>query len=80
MVVELRQEGDNANAIAAIRALNQTLQNYMELSDMVKPKKEDNYTKNVINIISDKYDLRDRAHSADFRIIESEEKVVNGQV
>lgn len=73
LVVDLRNEGDNSNAIAAIRVLNQTLQSYMELEGLLKPKSDSiGVQQNVINLVSDKFDLRERAHKADFHVVDED--------
>jgi len=66
LVKEFRQEGDNTNTVAAIRALNTTLENYMKLEGFVG--NEDNKpTVNIVNAFSErKSGLRDRVHNANF--------------
>lgn len=71
LIVDLRKEKDNTNTIAAIRAFHTTLKTIMELENMIKPKHDiDSGGKTVINIISDKYDLKEQAHRADFKIMD----------
>ena len=78
MVTEFRAEGDNTNTVAAIRALNSTLENYMKLEGMVGPENEGGKVVNIINTISDgKSRLKDRIHNANFVDAKSED-VKNG--
>lgn len=67
MITEFRAEGDNTNTVAAIRALNSTLENYMKLEGMVGPENEGGKVVNIINTISDnKTRLKDKIHNANF--------------
>jgi len=78
MIIELREEKDNTNAIAAMRVLIQTLKNVSELQGFIKSPEDGQPVKNIINIISDKYDLKDKAHRAEFKILDNED--IDGKV
>jgi valyl-tRNA synthetase len=81
LIQDFRSEGDNTNTVAAIRALNQTLENYMKLEGMVGNSNEGGKVINVIQNISDKKArLKDRIHNANFVDINPESSDDNGQV
>ena len=66
LVKDFRAEGDNTNTVAAIRALNTTLENYMKLEGLINPV-ENNNTVNIVNAFSErKTNLKDRVHKASF--------------
>jgi len=72
LIKDFKAEGDNTNTVAAIRALNQTLENYMKLEGMTKPEIEGGKVVNVIQGLSaQKNSLKDQIHNANF--IELEE-------
>lgn len=67
LVKDFRAEGDNTNTVAAIRALNTTLENYMKLEGFTGPENEGGKVVNIINAVSEKKaGLRDRIHNANF--------------
>ena len=73
LVKDFRDEGDNTNTVAAIRALNTTLETYMKLEGHISPKTEGSNTVNIINAVSEgKSSLKDRIHNANFVDIKEE--------
>jgi len=75
MVLRMKEEGDHTNEVAAVRALNTTLENYMKISGMIGPA-EGGKVINIINTLSDKKGgLRDRVHNANFVEVDEDGKV-----
>lgn len=67
LIQDFRSEGDNTNTVAAIRALNTTMETYMKLEGMIGTQAEGGKVINVINTLSEnKASLRDRMHNANF--------------
>lgn len=67
LIQDYNMEGDRTNTVAAIRALNTTLENYMKLEGMVGPSQEGGKVINIIETMSDgKSRLRDKIHNANF--------------
>lgn len=81
LVKEFRSEGDNTNTVAAIRALNGTLENYMKVEGIVDSKSDQPQVVNVVNAVSEgKSRLKDKIHRADFDFDEEDEHVIDGKI
>lgn len=80
LVKDFRAEGDNTNTVAAIRALNGTLENYMKVEGIIEKKSDQPQVVNVVNAVSEgKSRLKEKIHRADFSF-DDEEEVVEGKV
>jgi hypothetical protein len=76
LIQDFRAEGDNTNTVAAIRALNTTVENYMKLEGMIGNQNEGGKVINVINTMSEtKIPLKDRIHNANFITIKDDEDI-----
>ena len=77
MILRMKAEGDHTNEVAAVRAFNATLENYMKITGLLGQQQEGGKVINIINQVSEhKSKLREQIHNANFSdITEDDGKV-----